>query len=55
MSVMSPAIKFNETKNYRLFREWMHDHGGVISDLPPNTFRESGTDVNSVLLRMTKR
>lgn len=54
VSVMSAAVKFNETKRYRLFREWAHTNGGRFQDVEEGTFKESGTGVNTVIFSIRK-
>lgn len=53
VAVMSAGVEFREDKRTADFRAWVERFGGRFSDLPPGTFAESGTNVNTVLLTMT--
>ena len=53
-SIMSTGVEFREDRRTREFRELVRLHGGRIERLPSGTFRESGTDVETVLVVMTR-
>jgi len=54
VAVMSAATEFRETKKSRSFREIVEKHSGRFYDLPPGSFREVGTNVNTRLLTLRK-
>lgn len=55
VSVMSPGIKFRDNKKTTEFIEMLdRDYYHEIIDLPEGSFKESGTGVNAVLLKVTK-
>lgn len=54
VAVMSGATAFRETKKSRSFRAIIEKHDGRFFDLPPGSFREVGTNVNTCILRLRK-
>lgn len=48
VSVADAGVKFRENEKAEAFRKFIREHHGAIIDLKPNSFRESGTDVNTV-------
>jgi hypothetical protein len=48
-AIMAAGITFRADKKADGFRAWVAARGGYIEKLPPDTFRESGTGVSSVL------
>ena len=55
VAIMSAGVEFSETKRAIRFREMVASCGGTFVDLPPGSFKESGTMVNTVMLRVDKR
>lgn len=53
VSVLPASVNFRRDARYKEFREWVEYHG-EITDLPPNSFKESGTGVNTVVVRIRK-
>ena len=53
VSVMSSSFTFRENNLSRDFREFVATHGEVI-ELPPGSFKTSGTMVNTVLVILRK-
>lgn len=53
VSVMPSSVEFRRDRRYAEFREWVEDHG-TIEPLPAGSFRESGTGVNTCVVRMEK-
>lgn len=51
VAIVSPAFEHRDTKQARAFRELLQAAGEVVKELPSGTFRESGTDVRTVVLR----
>lgn len=49
-SIMSAAITFRENKLTSDFREYLYSNGGIIDALPENSFKDSGTNVNSCIV-----
>lgn len=49
VSVLPSGVSFRQDKRHREFRDWALD-GGEVVPLPEHSFRESGTDVNTVVL-----
>lgn len=54
VSVMSAGITFRQDRLTTEFREFADRHGGMIEALPPGSFRESGTMVNAVIVKMVR-
>lgn len=50
VSVMSAGAMFRENGLAKSFRAFVAGRGGSMERLPPQTFRESGTDVNTCLV-----
>lgn len=53
VSVMSASVKFNQQKKYAKVRELIEKNGEII-EIAPKTFKESGTNVNTVLIVLNK-
>jgi hypothetical protein len=53
-AIMSAGTEFRETRKAIAFRALVERHGGSFRDLPPGSFRESGTNVNTVILTIRK-
>jgi len=53
VSVMSNGITFRDNQKSIQFRELLKNNG-LIKDLPKNSFKESGTNVNTVLIVIDK-
>jgi predicted RNA methylase len=51
VAIMSPAVQFRTDKRYTAFREWIEEHteDRAFEALPENSFRESGTNVRTIL------
>ena len=54
VSVMSPAFEFRTTLVAKAFRALYDSAGGRTIHLPENSFRESGTEVNSVIVVLNR-
>lgn len=58
VSVMSPSWKYNSTRKFTEFRDWfaqMKDDGRAsVEDVPAGTFKESGTDIATVIVVIQK-
>lgn len=50
VAIMSIAVTFRDTAAYRMIREFIKQDGGSIEPLPPGSFKESGTMVNTALV-----
>jgi predicted RNA methylase len=55
VAVMSAGTRFRVNRKGEDFRSLLYQVGGTIEELPPQSFRESGTDVNAVLVTMEKK
>lgn len=53
VSVMSAGVLFRQDYKYRQFRELVNQHGN-FEELPPGSFKESGTGVNACLAYLRK-
>lgn len=51
-AVMSPGFTFRQDQKALAFREWLNTWKYEMIDLPPSSFRESGTDAATVLLKI---
>jgi len=54
VSVMSASILFRTNRKTVEFRELVDSYGGTIIPLPEKTFRDSGTNVNTCVVEVTK-
>jgi len=58
VSVMSPSWRHNSARKFAAFREWlagMEDEGRAsVEELPAGTFKESGTDIATVIVVVQK-
>jgi predicted RNA methylase len=50
VSIMSAAVEFREDKVHKLFRKLLGETGSIVARLPSGTFKESGTDVSTVIV-----
>ncbi|HEY8066607.1 MAG TPA: DUF4942 domain-containing protein [Methylosinus sp.] len=54
-AIISAGTEFRETRKAVAFRALVERNGGSFRDLPPGSFRESGTNVNTVVVTMRRR
>ncbi len=54
VAIMSAGTEFHETRKAQAFRDEMKAHGARWQDLPAGSFREAGTEVNTLLLTVKK-
>ena len=54
VSVMSSSWTFGSQKKQVAFREWLDKVGAVVEQLPEGTFKESGTTVKTILVKIIK-
>lgn len=54
VAVMSPGFLHNESKRHQEFRKLMDECGEVIEHLNNGEFKESGTMVSTVIIRLVK-
>lgn len=54
VSVMGAGVKFRQNKKTLAFWDKVKQHDYEIIDLPPGTFKASGTMVNAVILKVVK-
>lgn len=52
VSVMSAGVKFREDRTAVGFRSFLDERGGEIEDLPEDSFKASGTSVNTVIVTL---
>ncbi len=52
--VLPSGITFRQDQRHTQFRAWVKSLDGTISELPPLTFRSSGTNVNTVVVTLIK-
>lgn len=57
VSVMSPGVTFRKTRSYVRLHEFLAAcfEGTAINPLPEGTFRDVGTDVNTVVLKTYRK
>lgn len=55
VAIASRGVEFRVDGRYKVFREWLESIGGTITILPSGTFIESGTGVETVLIKAVKR
>jgi predicted RNA methylase len=53
-AIMSAGVKFREDRVAREFRTFLAANDGEVWDNPPGSFKESGTGVNTVMVRVRK-
>lgn len=51
-AILPSGIRFREDKRHREFRGWISDKGGDTADLPADSFKESGTSVNTCIVKV---
>jgi len=54
VAIMCAGPFFRQDKKSLHFREWFDDLGGEVEDLPPNSFEQSGTGVNTKIVMIDK-
>ena len=54
VSVMSASLSFRTDRRYSGFRERISELGGRIEDLPESSFKNSGTNVATVLVQVER-
>jgi predicted RNA methylase len=54
VAVLSAGVLFRQTKAYKAFRDMAENSCSSTVSLPPNTFKESGTSINTVLFTFIK-
>ncbi|THK34003.1 DUF4942 domain-containing protein [Ensifer sp. MPMI2T] len=54
VAIMSAGTEFRQTSKSIAFRKLMEDMGATWSDLPPNSFSEVGTNVNTGFISVRK-
>ncbi|WP_437187823.1 DUF4942 domain-containing protein [Planctomicrobium sp. SH668] len=54
VSIASSGVLFRKDKNSLDFRIWLDSVGGTIEKLPSSSFKESGTEVETVLIQIRK-
>ncbi len=53
-TILPSGIVFREDRRHERFRLWVNELGGTIEDLPDGTFKESGTSVRAVRVRIER-
>jgi predicted RNA methylase len=53
-AIMSPAYRYRTNKKSVIFRNWLVDMGGIENDNPEQAFKESGTLINTVRIKVVK-
>lgn len=53
--VLPGSVLFREDRKHTKFRTWVHEIYGTLTKLPPKSFHESGTDVETCVLYVEKR
>lgn len=54
VSIMASSVTFRTNRLTVEFRKFLSDHHGTIEALPENSFAESGTNVNTVMVTLDK-
>lgn len=55
ISVLPASVSFRQDTRHRYFRDWYKSYKGRLTDLPAGSFKASGTNVNTVLLKLQNR
>jgi hypothetical protein len=54
ISVMPSGLGINSSKKSRLFDDWLKKLDYDVQNLPPDTFKDSGTRIETELLTIRK-
>jgi type I restriction-modification system DNA methylase subunit len=54
VSIMAAGVTFRTNRLTSSFRQFLTDHNGTIEALPENSFAESGTGINTVMVTLDK-
>ncbi len=54
VSIMSGSLAFREDRRTEEFRSFLRAHDGTVTSLPEGSFRESGTEVATVMVKMRR-
>jgi len=54
VTLASPSWTFGSQKKHVEFREWLDEVGAYKEDIPQDTFKESGTSIKTVLIKIKK-
>lgn len=54
VSVASKSWTFGSQKKQVAFREWLDDIGAIVTEIPAGAFKESGTNISSVIIEIEK-
>lgn len=54
IAIMSPGFTFGGSRTRQAFRDFVEKHGGIVDELPEGTFKESGTNVRTVVVELKK-
>lgn len=54
IAIMSEGSFYRSDKKATAFRQWLDEVGGESEQLPPNTFKQSGTGVNARIVTIKK-
>lgn len=54
VAIMSPSWRHQERTKAREFRTWFEQVGGEVEELPADSFKSSGTSVNTVMVVINK-
>jgi Domain of unknown function (DUF4942) len=54
VAIMSAGTEFRETRKAIAFRDHLARYNGAIEELPPGSFAESGTHVNTIIVKIRK-
>lgn len=55
VSVLPNSVVFRQDRRHASFRAWVEQEHGTIEPLPDGSFKESGTDVRTVVLKIESR
>jgi phospholipid N-methyltransferase len=50
VTIASKSWTFGSQKKQTAFREWLDEIGATVEEIPPGTFKETGTNVSAMLL-----
>ena len=54
VAIGSAAILFRQDKKYQALRDLIEEFGGDITEVPDGAFKESGTNIRTVIVRVVK-
>lgn len=55
VAIMSPSFTFSTVNRCKEFRKFLDVNGEILMELPEGTFKESGTNIRTIVIRLRKQ